>query len=90
MKKNMSQGVATAKNSTEERLTSESLVKLKSSRFNSISNWHLPASLLLLMQRNTKSKHWSILTFVTNVVVNIQVETTRFVDQQNHKELGNQ
>lgn len=45
-----------------------------------------PASLLFLVQCNAKSKHWFFLTFMTNVVVNIQVETMEFVDQQHQQE----
>lgn len=48
-----------------------------------------PTSLLFLVQCNAKSKHWSILTFVPNVVVNVQIERIRFVDQQQQQKLCN-
>lgn len=79
LKKNMSQGVATAKTLATSSQSSRSIA----------SNCFLPASLLLLMKRNAKSKHRSILTFMANVVVDIQVKGMRFFDQQ-HEQMDNQ
>lgn len=48
---------------------------------------HAPTSLRLLMQRHTKSEHWIGLSFVANVVVDIEIETKRFIDQRQQQKL---
>jgi hypothetical protein len=68
----------TKKHKTEEKRSRWCFINL----FLCAEKKNLPTLLTFLMKSYTKAKHWIILTFVSNVVIHIQVKTMTLVDHK--------